>query len=127
MLAGVVRRLGQMEWTTMRQSGTATKYPGVRKLGEKRYRVRGKVKDERTGRSKEVDRVLKGMTARQAARRREELLAELADEGAVERERIGDCARSWIELRVPSTRDRKFVPGYPAIGVRVQGKSSSTV
>lgn len=84
----------------MRKSGTPTKYPGVKKLGNKKYRVRGKAIDPRTGKSKEVDRVLNNVTAQQAARKREELLDEVRAAGQTnQRMRVGEYAQLWMKSK----------------------------
>lgn len=85
----------------MRRSGTPTKYPGVSKLENKTYRVRGKVIDPRTGKPKEVDRVVTAVSAQEAARRRAEVLDELrwSAEPAGGRVKVGDYARSWMRSK----------------------------
>ena len=85
----------------MRRSGTATKYPGVLRVGPKTYRVRAKVKDPRTGKRKEIDRLLTDVTLQQAARKRGALLRELEGQTAAvgERVRVGEFARSWMRSK----------------------------
>lgn len=85
----------------MRPSGTATKYPGVYKTGKGTYRVRGRVPDPRTGKRKEVDRVLHNVTLQQAVYKRSELMAALENEtlAPVEPTRVGVYATSWIRSK----------------------------
>ena len=78
--------------------GEKTKYPGVTKLEPKVFRVRGAYRDPRTGKRKEVTKILKGVTARQASKKLAELL-ETAHVDAVERKRVSDFAKSWIESK----------------------------
>jgi len=78
--------------------GTKTKYPGVTKLETTVFRVRGAYRDPRTGKRKEVTRLLKDVTARQASKQLAELL-ETAHVIAVERRRVSDFAKSWIESK----------------------------
>jgi integrase len=108
MLACIVGRPERKERMAMRKQGQPTKYPGVVCVGEKTYQVRGKIIDPRTGKQKEVMRLLHGLTAREAAHRRAELIEEAKRVTTpAERERIGDFARSWIKSKAlkidPST------------------------
>lgn len=97
----------------MRQSGERTRYPGVHKLGSKRYRVRGKITDPRTGKKKEVDRVLKNVTLQQAAHKRAELLEELRHQVAPPRKRmrVGEYAQSWMRSKALKI-DQTTAKGY---------------
>ena len=84
----------------MRRSGDATKYPGVKRVGERLFRVRGKVMDPRTGRRKEIDRVVEAASVHEAARARAELL--WLEERRVEparRLRVGEYAQSWMRSK----------------------------
>ena len=93
----------------MKKSGTATKYPGVFKLGTKKYRVRAKYADPRTGKQKEVDRILDDVTLRQAQRRRSELLEEARTRELDEkRVRVGEFA---IVDRVKGAQDWRCAKG----------------
>lgn len=88
----------------MRRQGEPTKYPGVYRVGDKEYRVRGRVVDPRTGKQKEVDRIIKGVSAQVAAHRRADLLGEVMNEesGGVSRSKVDQVADTWLELRRPS-------------------------
>ena len=83
------------------KSGTPTKYPGVSKLGHKKYLVRGKAIDPRTGKKKEVRKVVKKPSAREAARLRDELLEDIRGGGnmAGNRVRVGEYAQSWMRSK----------------------------
>jgi len=87
----------------MRQAGTKTKYPGVYKLSKpKQYRVRGKYIDPRTGKSKEVDRVLQDVIIHQAAKMRAELIQEArnrSESPKAKRLTVTDYAKLWIESK----------------------------
>jgi integrase len=86
----------------MRISGKTTRYPGVFKIDEMNYRIRAVGTDPRTGKRRQVERVLEGVTAPEAARQRAQLQAEIkvgsvgVDGG---RRRVGDYAKSWIESK----------------------------
>lgn len=87
----------------MRKSGTPTRYPGVTRIAEGVFRVRGSVTDPRTGRRLEVDRVLHNTSAKNAALKKAALLAEERDkhaERSVVRMRVGDYARSWLRRKL---------------------------
>lgn len=92
----------------MRQHGTATKYPGVHKVKEGVFRVRAKVVDPRTGKPKEVDKLLTGVSAQQAAKVRTELLQELkaGPDAGRDRLRVGEYARLWMESKAAVLDDR---------------------
>lgn len=86
----------------MRKQGKPTSYPGVYKLGKRKFRVRGKICDPRTGKGKEVDRVLDDVTAPEAARMRAELLAELKARPEDRRDRIR--VREYVDRWLASKR-----------------------
>ena len=84
----------------MRQSGEPTKYPGVYKVSKGTYRVRGKQVNPRTGKSKEVDRIVEVRTVREAVRKRADLLEAMQDPIASgQRVRVGDYATSWLRSK----------------------------
>ena len=94
----------------MRRNGEKTKYPGVKRLGDREYRIRGKARNRRTGEMAEIDRVLVGVSIQEAVRQRGELLRE-ATQGAVpDRPRLGEYAKLWSEAKggavEPGTADR---------------------
>ena len=85
-----------------------TKYPGIQQLPDGRKRIRLRVVDPRTGRNKEVDKIISG-TVQEAAKLREEwrLLISNADHVAKDVPRLGAYAESWIASKAlrlkPST------------------------
>src|SRR5688572_14562967 len=85
-----------------------SRYPGIEIMSDGRKRVRLRAVDPRTGRMKEVDRIIEG-TIEEAVRLRETLRLEVraADQCAVEVPRLGDYATSWLKSRAlavkPST------------------------
>lgn len=86
----------------MKKSGTPTKYPGVSKIAEKTYRVRGKVIDPRTGKPKEVDRIIENVSVQEAARVRAELLEALRSASVApeaKRLRVGEYAQLWMQSK----------------------------
>jgi len=94
-----------------KRSGTKTKYPGVQLLAEGQYRVRGKVLDPRSGLMKEVDKRVEATSAKEAARFRDDLLQQVARATHVERMRVVDFAKSWIESKA-AVVSRYTLEGY---------------
>ena len=89
------------------------KHRGIEKMGKKKFRIRVRGKDPRTGKLREVDRVLTGIDLAEARRLREQWHAELkasAVEEKRERVTVRAFARSWSESKAPhlkwSTIDR---------------------
>lgn len=78
-----------------------TKLPGVWRTTDGRFFVRGQVRDPRTGRAREVSKLVEATTADQA---RADLLRELANVRAggptSERKRFGDYAVSLLERKL---------------------------
>jgi len=84
----------------VRNRGTATRYPGVYRVDEKTYWIRAKATDPRTGKKKEVERLLEGVSIQQAAQQRSELMeATKKPIAEAQHMRVGDFARSWIESK----------------------------
>lgn len=83
--------------------GEKTSIPGVYKIGPKRYRVRAKYIDPRTGRTKELDQIVKAQRPDQAAAKREQLKQEklAAGDAPATRLRLGDYATSWLDAKRP--------------------------
>jgi len=52
------------------ERGTPTRYPGVLKIDERKYVIRLKAIDPRTGRKKEVAKLLDGVSPQEAAQAR---------------------------------------------------------
>lgn len=85
----------------MRKSGTQTRYPGIIRVDDNTYRVRAKVTDPRTGRTKEIDRLIVGVSAREAAEQRAVLIKESQLPAAVAtRQRVGEFAQSWMKSKL---------------------------
>ncbi|MCU1349200.1 MAG: integrase family protein, partial [Acidobacteria bacterium] len=102
-----VRRLGG-KTAIMRQTGTTTRYPGVFRVSDRVYRIRAKSIDARTGKVKQAERLLEGVSAPEAAKVRSELVEELRSGGVVNsgaRLRVGDFAISWTKAKL-QTVDR---------------------
>jgi hypothetical protein len=70
------------------------------------------VVDPRTGKNKEIDRVLDGVTAHEAAQKRDVLINDVKQSvQKARRVRVGEFARSWIEskaLKLDSTTLRTY-------------------
>ncbi len=79
------------------------KHRGIQKLGPRKYKVRVRGVDPRTGQMKEVKRIVE-TDLRGAQRVREELYAEIKtgiEEEQKERVTVATYARSWLEARLP--------------------------
>ena len=110
----------------MGSRGTPTRYPGVFHIEGNNYLIRAKAMNPRTGRSQEVERLIRGVSLREAARQRAELVMELlaASQSPTARVRVGEFARSWIEskaLRLDPTTARTYAKALdrhilPALG-----------
>ena len=102
----------------MGNRGTRTRYPGVFLIAGKDYLIRAKTTDLRTGRKKEVERLIRGVSVREAAQQRAELVVELLDANqAPARVRVGEFARSWIEskaLRLDRSTARTYAKALDA-------------
>lgn len=86
----------------MRKSGQPTSYPGIFKITNKTYRIRGKVIDPRTGKPKEVDRLVENVSLQQATCMRAAMLDALRNatlEQRKKRQRVGEYAPSWMESK----------------------------
>lgn len=88
-----------------------TRYPGVELAGDGVYRIRGKTKDPKTGKSRELDRVIEASSAAKAAEQRADLLAKLIGaEATGQRVRLSTFLDIWIARKksqvAPSTLDR---------------------
>ena len=102
-----------------------TRYPGVFRLDQATYWIRAKVVDPRTGKHKEIDRILDGVTAHEAAQKRDVLINEIKQpiEQAT-KVRVGEFAQSWIEsktLKLDSSTAKTYADALenhilPALG-----------
>ena len=90
----------------MKERGTPTKYPGVFKLENRKFRVRGKVTDPRTGKPREADRILTDVSAQAAARERAEILREMraGANWASGKVKVGEYAKSWMRSKALKSR-----------------------
>jgi integrase len=104
---------------------TPTRYPGVFRLDQASYWIRAKVVDPRTGKPREIDRVLDGVTAHEAAQQRDSLINEIKSPIVqAQRVRVGEFAKSWIEskaLKLDSSTMRRYADALeihilPALG-----------
>ena len=109
----------------MGNRGTRTRYPGVFLIAGKDYLIRAKTTDLRTGRKKEVERLIRGVSMREAARLRAELVEEATAANApAARMKVGEYARSWIAskaLRLDDSTARTYAKALdrhilPALG-----------
>jgi integrase len=81
----------------MKQRGKAIRYPGVYRVDEGTYWIRAKATDPRTGKPKEIEKLLTGVSAQAAAKRRAEMLQEIRNPiGPARKVRVGEFAKSWI-------------------------------
>lgn len=82
--------------------------PGIERLPDGRYRIRGRAKDPKTGNRIEIDRIVEATSEVHAASIRDfELGQRLASRGAgkePERERLGPALASWLAAKKSSTR-----------------------
>lgn len=91
----------------MRRNSAPTKYPGVKKVGKRLYRVRVKVTDPKTGRSKEIDRIVEADGESAAAATRERLRKEAlaaGDAPAAQRTKLRELALSWLRGKLPTLK-----------------------
>jgi hypothetical protein len=83
------------------------KASGIQRIGENRYRVRVDVLDPKTGKRIDVKKVVDAVSTTDAARKRENLRAEIASGEAKKetvRRRFGDAATSWLEAQLPALK-----------------------
>ena len=90
----------------MRKKVIATRYPGVYRVpGDDSYRLRGSVKDPKTGRMIALDKMVRASSDREANKLRNDALAECEVASEVqERERLRDYAISWLRLKLPTLK-----------------------
>jgi integrase len=80
--------------------GTPTRYPGVLRIDENTICIRARTIDPRTGKKKEISKLLEGASAQEAAQKRAELLDAVKKPiGTTAKVRVGDFAKSWIESK----------------------------
>jgi hypothetical protein len=82
-----------------------TKYPGVHWLSGKRYRVRFVARDPKTGREKEIKKVIEAASDSAAMEVRLRLMRAAASESQrAERMRLSDYAESWLRTKLPELK-----------------------
>src|SRR5690349_13749388 len=91
----------------MSQKAAKTRYSGVARISETSFRLRGRVRDPKTGKNLDLDRIVEAEGPYEASQQRNQLLADLASHGApvaTERLRLRAFATSWISLKLPSLK-----------------------
>jgi len=84
----------------MRQTGTATRYAGVYRVDDNTHRIRAVGVDPRTGKRKQVEKLVQGVSAQQASRLRAEMLEEIQRPvQTAQRVRVGEFAQSWMRSK----------------------------
>jgi hypothetical protein len=102
MVILALRRVGKGR-SAMRKQGTKTRYPGVYRVNDNSYRLRGIAVDPRTGKKKAVEKLVVGVSAQEAARMRSELMQEIrVPAPEARRVRVGEFARSWMKSKTIS-------------------------
>lgn len=82
-----------------------TNYPGVFQVGNKSFLIDGEAIDPRTGRTRQVEKTLTGVTARRASKIRSEELDKIRNgetDVSKEKQRLRDSSESWLKLKTPS-------------------------
>lgn len=89
-----------------------TRYPGVTRLENAKFEIRVKIINPKTGKEKDIKRVIEAANPSAAAAMREELRTEATSDplSMQERVRLADYATSWLNTKLgslkPSTADR---------------------
>lgn len=87
------------------KKGSKTRFPGVFRVDSKTFRIDGEVRDPRTGKVRQVERILHGLTAQEAATTRADELAKIRngnDHPPEEKRRLRDSCASWLTLKTPT-------------------------
>jgi hypothetical protein len=80
----------------------AKQYPGIRRVGQNKYRIRVTMTCPETGKRREVDRLVECENIKDALRMQVELRDHaFDDESATERFKVVDYASKWFERRKP--------------------------
>lgn len=90
----------------MSKKGTPTRYPGVIRISDTTFRVRGRVKNPKTGASTDLDKIIEADDPDQAYQRKIELLANIDHPRAQVQERptLQSYATSWLASKLPSLK-----------------------
>ena len=82
-----------------------TKYPGVRRLSNGKFEIRVKIINPKTGKEKDVKRVVDAASAAEAVVLREQLRQEVqSGDTTEERMRLGEYAISWMRGKLPTLK-----------------------
>ena len=83
-----------------------TRYPGVHRRSDGRYRIRVKAQDPKTGRTRVYKRVVEARSAAEAAAIREEArkAIETGPDESRPRVRLADAATSWLTGKLPGLK-----------------------
>ena len=84
-----------------------TRYPGIRRLGPRRYEIRFRVKDPRSTKLKEVRRVREGVTIVEALELQQTWRQEAKKAGELGTEQritVAQYAESWMRSKAPNLR-----------------------
>ena len=96
----------------MRNRGTATRYPGVYRVDENTYWIRAKATDLRTGKKKEVEKLLEGVNLQQAAQMRADLFEAAKNPApSAKRTRVREYAKEWLaskKLRIDASTAKTY-------------------
>src|SRR5688572_22125048 len=93
-----MERSGMWILLMLRREGVTTRYPGVRRRKDGKYNVRFRITEPKTGRTKDIERVLESCAdATEANRRRDELRREMECVGEqAGRTRLAVFVESWL-------------------------------
>lgn len=88
------------------KKGTPTRYPGVHRISDTTFRVRGRVKNPKTGESIDLDKLVEADDPDQAYQQKLKLLADIDLPRAQARERptLQSYANSWYASKLPSIK-----------------------
>jgi integrase len=90
----------------MSKSSKPTRYSGVSRVADATFRLRGRVRDPKTGRSIDLDRIVTAASVHEAHHIRVQLLEELQSAQPVRtaRPRLRDFATSWLRSKLPTLK-----------------------
>ncbi len=120
----------------MRRMGEATRYPGVYRIDDSTHRIRAKVTDPRSGRTRWIERLLQGVSTHEAAKERAALVRdEQALAGPTQQQRVGDYAERWlrskatrVDWRTAEVYGAALEKALPALGdYRLDGLRASDI
>jgi integrase len=84
-----------------RRERAKTLYPGVERVEKGTYRIRGSYIHPKTGRRREMDRIVTAESPAEASAKRNAALREAAGSAVEERPRVEAFARSWLLGKAP--------------------------